>query len=264
MTPTIPVHLIHRLRRPPQLRRRGVGDAVCGPGSFQDPADPWLTDASGNSTTPHCVLNTVSTKVYTQMGISPDIASQLPPGYNPSVPAVPGAVSVAQWFADPKDTGGCPMIDPAKNMCAAVAPDGSLSTIGCNAYRECDSLQGAVNQAGGNPFGTLTEGPHIEIGLPGGPTGNVDFGAPASGNVPLANPTSSAPALYSLAAPGGGGTTKVTSSITPAPGGALPVDYAGGSPGGEVQHAHVHHKLTPRQRHLEHLKHERRLHHKAK
>lgn len=230
MTATIPAHFIHRLRRPPQLHRRhGVGDAACGPGAFQDPADPWLTDASGNSTTPRCVLNTVSQKVYTQIGISPDIASQLPPGFNPSAPAMPGAVSVAQWMSDPSQVGGCPVIDPSKNMCAALNPDGSLSTIGCNAYRECDSLQGPISAAGGNPFGTLNLGPHIEYGLPGGPTGNVGFGAPSSGNVPLTAPAAvPTSALYAIAE--GNPQTSPKSATTPG-GSAVPTVFAGGSPG---------------------------------
>lgn len=156
---------------------QGLGDGPCGPNAFQDPESPFLTDGSGNpSTTPHCVLNTYWTNVAQHLGIPPDMSSSLPPGFDPTKPAVPGSRSVADWWNNPGG-GGCPMIsvnDGLHSSCGGVNPsDGSFIITPCADYRECDSLTGAR---------------HYESPLPGGATGNVGFGAPATG--PASTPES--------------------------------------------------------------------------
>ena len=66
-----------------------------------------------------------------------------------------GIVDVNAYRANPS-SGGCPVIDLSRNLCAYGAND----TIGCNALRECDPYTGNT---------------HFEYSLPGGPSGNVDI-----------------------------------------------------------------------------------------
>lgn len=85
---------------------------------------------------PHCVIPRASIANDPE-GLN-HFADQLPPGFNVNAPAIPGAVSVASYQANPSK-GGCPVIDPSRNLCAF----GSGDVIGCSELIECDWLTNA-------------------------------------------------------------------------------------------------------------------------
>jgi len=168
-------------------RMRGMGaDALqsSDPAVFAQQCAAVGASVSNAGGIPHCVLN--SSALPNDPTGANGIADQFPPGFNPNAPAVPGAVSINSYMANPAG-GGCAVIDLGRNLCML-----GNDPYPCNGIRECDSLTNAV---------------HKELALPSGiPTGNVDINVVGpSGTTYVGNPNA------------GKSTAKFTTSPTSGP-----------------------------------------------